>query len=92
MKQRHTLKSNIRTTRSIGPKQIPMTDELKRKLSNCYWDLDDIKRTMPETVTNCIVDCDEDYVYYEHRYYNRPTAKYKFDAYGVHYPANYNNK
>ena len=92
MKQKHTLKTNIRTTRSTEPRPIPMTDELKQKLSNFDWDLDEIKRTMPETVMNYIVDCDEDFVYYEYRYYAMPTIKRKFDIYGFHYPANYNTK
>ena len=60
MKQKHTLKKNIRTTRSIDPKPIPMTNELERKLGNFYWDLKEIKQEMPETVTNYLVDCDED--------------------------------
>ena len=92
MKQKHTLKKNIRTTRSIDPKPIPMTNELERKLGNFYWDLKEIKQEMPETVTNYIVDCDEDYVYYEYRYYDKPTIRLKFDVYGRHYPADYNKK
>lgn len=92
MKQQHTLKKNIRTTRSIEPKEIPMTKELEHKLQNFYWDLEEIRQKMPDTVLNYLVDCDDDYVYYEYRYYDRPTLKFKFDVYGRHYPADYNPK